>query len=300
MGSLALLSVDDDDEIVAVVDNDDDDDDDNNYDNNDKIATKIDYGYGSTNNNNNSNNNTEIETETPPQAAAAAVSQNANEWAKVIWDVTSQTTPAKTPHENLIMGIILLWTLVLSGIGFYGVITMSNGSGSGNGNGNGGSVVDTGVDGDTYDDSIPQMIVGVVVNINLVFFYGAPLSAINTVIKTKTSNRLHVPTMITNTMCSIFWTAYAVAPQINDPFIYVPNGLGVVLGVMQFILYIIFPNSNSNKNNNNKNKQSKESNDNDNDNNNDKDNDNGSSTTPESKTTSEQQQHTDATTVVDV
>ncbi|OEU07398.1 hypothetical protein FRACYDRAFT_197687 [Fragilariopsis cylindrus CCMP1102] len=167
-----------------------------------------------------------------------------------------------TPHERLIMGIIVLWTLVVSGIGFYSVITTSSNTD-----------VDTTInDTNNSNNNIPQLIVGYIVNLNLIFFYGAPLSAIQTVLKTKQNNTLHVPTMITNTLCSIFWTAYAVAPQINDPFIYVPNGLGVLLGLIQFILYMIFPRSSS---------------------------------TPESKITAiteqQQQQHTDVTTsVVDV
>merc|ERR1711935_303010 len=70
-------------------------------------------------------------------------------------------------------------------------------------------------------------------------FYGAPLSAIRTVLTTKQSNAFHVPTMVTNTSNSVFWTSYAVA--INDPIVYVPNGLGVLLGAIQFFLLMVFP-----------------------------------------------------------
>jgi solute carrier family 50 protein (sugar transporter) len=45
--------------------------------------------------------------------------------------------------------------------------------------------------------------------------------------------------MITNTLNGIFWTAYGLA--ILDPFIYVPNGLGAVLGAVQILLCVIFP-----------------------------------------------------------
>ena len=261
---LALLNVNDDDndddnddEVVVENINDDFDYDKDNSKKIKEISRKINYFGSST------NTETADETSLPlPQVAANTnTNNNTKDWAKVIWDVTSQTTPAKTPHERLIMGIIVLWTLVVSGIGFYSVITTSNSNGS----------VDTTTDDDNNNTNIPQLIVGYIVNINLIFFYGAPLSAIQTVLKTKYNNTLHVPTMITNTLCSIFWTAYAVAPQINDPFIYVPNGLGVLLGLIQFILYIIFPRSCS---------------------------------TPESKITAtteqQQQQHTDVTTVVDV
>ncbi len=141
------------------------------------------------------------------------------DWAKIVWDVTSQTTPAKTPHENLVVGMIVVWTIVLSGIGFY-----------------------FHYDSDAErSENVSRWVVGYVVNANLIFFYGAPLSKIHTVLKTKTSNSLHIPTMIMNTSNAVFWTAYALSPQINDAFIYAPNGLGVVLGTIQFLLWTVFP-----------------------------------------------------------
>jgi len=145
--------------------------------------------------------------------------QPRHDWAKIVWDVTSQTTPAKTPHERLVMGIVLVWTLVLSAIGFY----KHYASGSENAS------------------KISQSIVGYVVNGNLIFFYGAPLSKIHKVLTTRQSNTLHLPTMVMNTSNACFWTAYALAPQVNDPFIYIPNGLGVVLGTIQFLLWMVFP-----------------------------------------------------------
>jgi len=141
------------------------------------------------------------------------------DWAKIVWDVTSQTTPAKTPHEFLVVGMIFVWTLVLSAIGFY-------------------QHYDLDVE---RSQRVAQNVVGGVVNTNLVFFYGAPLSKIQTVLKTKRSNTLHLPTMVMNTSNAIFWTAYALSPQINDPYIYAPNGLGVVLGTIQFFLWMVFP-----------------------------------------------------------
>ena len=258
---LALLNVNDDDndnddDEVVVIDNDDNDYDRDNNKKTEEISRKINHFGSST------NTETADETSLPlPQVAANTnTNNNTKDWAKVIWDVTSQTTPAKTPHERLIMGIIILWTFVLSGIGFYSVIITTSSNAD----------VDTD-DTSSNNNNIPQLIVGYIVNINLIFFYGAPLSAIQTVLKTKYNNTLHVPTMITNTLCSIFWTAYAVAPQINDPFIYVPNGSGVLLGLIQFTLYIIFPRSSS-----------------------------ASESKITATTEQQQQQHTDVTTVIDV
>jgi solute carrier family 50 (sugar transporter) len=79
----------------------------------------------------------------------------------------------------------------------------------------------------------------VLVNLNLVFFYGSPLSTIFQVVRTRSSSSIHVPTMVTNTANGIFWCAFGVA--VMDFFIAVPNGLGAVLGGLQCALCVLFP-----------------------------------------------------------
>ena len=86
-------------------------------------------------------------------------------------------------------------------------------------------------------------MIGILVNLNLVFFYGAPLSTISTVIKTRSSASIHIWTMITNTANGLFWGAYGLA--VLDPFIFVPNGVGAGLGVIQIFLCVTFPRTSS-------------------------------------------------------
>lgn len=206
---------------------DDDENDDRTTDENDKDPTKIvDCGDGIA-----STNKTSPSSASTQAGAGAGESASANpntqqkDWTKIVWEVTSQTTPAKTPHERLVMGIVIVWTVVLSTIGFYKHYTsLTNDS-----------------EQSSNASNVAQSVVGYVVNFNLVFFYGAPLSAISRVLRTKRCDTLHVPTMIMNTSNAVFWTSYALAPQINDPFIYVPNGLGVLLGTIQFFLWMVFP-----------------------------------------------------------
>lgn len=93
--------------------------------------------------------------------------------------------------------------------------------------------------GKSFSNETRQFIVGITVNANLVFFYGAPLSTIFKVMKTRSSASIHIPTMITNTLNGIFWTAFGIA--VFDWFIAVPNGLGALLGGIQFVLCIFFP-----------------------------------------------------------
>jgi solute carrier family 50 (sugar transporter) len=136
--------------------------------------------------------------------------QKAVDLGRVVVQVTSQQTPAPAAHEKLVVGMVLAWLAVIS------VIMFGN------------------FQGDTN-----QLICGFVVNVNLLFFYGAPLSTIAQVLKQKNSVSIHLPTMITNTANGSFWTAYGVA--VMDPFIFVPNGIGALLGVIQFLLCLVFP-----------------------------------------------------------
>lgn len=83
------------------------------------------------------------------------------------------------------------------------------------------------------------LMVGIAVNFNLIFFYGAPLSKISMVFQTRSSKYIHVPTMITSLVNGSLWFIYGLA--LGDYFVAVPNGLGAVLGVVQVALCILFP-----------------------------------------------------------
>ena len=138
-------------------------------------------------------------------------SRSAADWAKLVFDVTSQKMPVPAPHENLIMAIIFIWVICIS------VICLVP----------------------TISQRAREFIVASLVNVNLVFFYGAPLSTIYTVLRQKNSSSIHIPTMATNTLNGVFWTAYGFA--IFNLFIAIPNGLGTLFGVVQIFLCIIFP-----------------------------------------------------------
>jgi len=114
-------------------------------------------------------------------------------------------------HDYWVMGMSLFWLILITIIGF----------------------------GHSFSPDTKEWIIGVVVNLNLVFFYGAPLSTIWTVLKTQNSASIHIGTMLTNTANGVFWTAYGIA--VVDWFVIVPNGLGALLGVIQMVLCVIFP-----------------------------------------------------------
>jgi solute carrier family 50 protein (sugar transporter) len=124
--------------------------------------------------------------------------------------VTAQKAQAPAAHEKIVVGIVLVWVSVLSLVRFA-----------------------------DFSSNTRELIVGILVNVNLLFFYGAPLSTIFTVLKTRNSASIHIRTMITNTLNGAFWSAYGLA--VNDPYVYVPNALGAALGVVQMALVLVVP-----------------------------------------------------------
>ena len=85
----------------------------------------------------------------------------------------------------------------------------------------------------------PQTVVGMLVNINLVFFYGAPLQTMKRVLETKSSDSIHTPTVTMNVINAVFWMSYGLAR--DDVIIYGPNGVGLVLGIGQVALCCLYP-----------------------------------------------------------
>ena len=103
------------------------------------------------------------------------------DYAKIVWDVTAQNTKAPVAHEMIVLFMVSLWSIMIS------IVTLGS---------------------TTLSSKTCEYIVGVTVNANLVFFYGAPLSTILTVVKTRSSSSIHVPTMIWNTANGVFWAAF--------------------------------------------------------------------------------------------
>lgn len=86
-------------------------------------------------------------------------------------------------------------------------------------------------------------VIGILVNCNLVIFLSSPLSSIVKVIRTKNSISIHIPTCILCILNSSFWVAYGIA--IFDPFVIVPNLLGLIMGIIQAALICLYPPSDS-------------------------------------------------------
>jgi solute carrier family 50 protein (sugar transporter) len=133
------------------------------------------------------------------------------DYAKIVWEVAAQKRLSPAPHEKAVMFMVTLWAATIS------LVTFTH----------------------SFTDSVKENIVGGTAIATLLFFYGAPLSTIATVLKTRSSRTIHVPTMITNTANGVFWCAYGIAVQ--DYLIGGPNLLGAFLGGIQIILCVLFP-----------------------------------------------------------
>jgi uncharacterized protein with PQ loop repeat len=115
------------------------------------------------------------------------------------------------PQEKLLLQILFLWLTILVCVGWLGMTK--------------GHQVET---------------IGVLVNINLLFFYGAPLQTIETVISEKNSASIHRPLMRMNWLNTSFWVLYGLVGR-NDPVIYVPNAIGLLFGLIQGLLCCLYP-----------------------------------------------------------
>lgn len=126
-------------------------------------------------------------------------------------NICHRSPPSFSLHERKLLSIVIIWITILSTISLMSSISKEE----------------------------AKFIVGVAVNINLIFFYAAPLSTIVTVVKTKSSDSIHIWTMIMNTVNAFFWCVYSLA--IQDYYILLPNSLGFMFGLVQMGLYRCYP-----------------------------------------------------------
>ena len=117
------------------------------------------------------------------------------------------------PQEVLLLRILSAWAILLVGVGWLWKPTTEIG---------------------------PQQIVGWAANLNVVFFFAAPLSAMRRVISQRSSASIHVPTMVMNWLNCSFWMLYGFIAK-HDAVIYMPNAVGLFLGLLQGLLCCLYP-----------------------------------------------------------
>jgi hypothetical protein len=201
---------------------DDDDDDENN---NDVVEDCTNNNRNKSNDNDNNNNNNTGRIIYQDSDIIPISQQPRKRRRNIINNSTTTTTSSSSSSSSsltsssqdvLFLRVISIWSIIIVCVGWIDIFRSSG-----------------------YE----QKIIGILVNINLVFFYGAPLQTMKIVFETKASNSIHTPTVTMNVINAIFWISYGLAK--NDIIIYGPNGIGLLLGIAQGILCLIYPSSSS-------------------------------------------------------
>lgn len=117
-----------------------------------------------------------------------------------------------SPQETLFLRVIIIWSTILICVGWIGFV-----------------------------QGYESQVVGILVNINLIFFYAAPLETMKTVVETKCSESIHGPTVTLNCVNAAFWFLYGLARR--DIVVWGPNSLGIALGITQVLLRLWYPKS---------------------------------------------------------
>ena len=76
---------------------------------------------------------------------------------------------------------------------------------------------------------------GALVNI---LMYASPLSTVQLVLRERSAASIHLPLALTATANSLLWASYGFA--INEPFLYVPIGMGLLFNIILLMLKLLF------------------------------------------------------------
>lgn len=83
--------------------------------------------------------------------------------------------------------------------------------------------------------------IGLAASLATVLMYGAPLSVVAQVIRTKSTEALPFPLSFVGFLVSVQWFLYG--RLVHDSFIQIPNLLGSLLGAFQLALFVKYPSS---------------------------------------------------------
>lgn len=88
------------------------------------------------------------------------------------------------------------------------------------------------------DRSEMRVSSGFTANACLFLYYASPLSTIAEVIRTKSAETLYWPMVLANGINGGSWTAYGAF--LREPFVFVPNGAGALLAIIQLLLVCVY------------------------------------------------------------
>lgn len=124
-------------------------------------------------------------------------------------EATSNNLDSFVPQEKMLFKVTLAWTLVCIYAGWFA------------------------------NNTTASFVIGCIVNLVMLIFYGAPLHTLGKVVKSGDSSIIHRPSMVMSFSNAFFWAVYGMAT--NDIILYAPNALGCFLGAGQMILCLLYP-----------------------------------------------------------
>jgi hypothetical protein len=89
-----------------------------------------------------------------------------------------------------------------------------------------------------------QLVVGSLCDCTAILYFAAPMSTMREVIRNKDSSSLYAPTIFVNLLNGLMWFFYGLI-GVPDKNVWIPNGLGAVLSVIQLILAFVYRNPNA-------------------------------------------------------
>lgn len=84
-----------------------------------------------------------------------------------------------------------------------------------------------------------KLIIAFVANSTCIIYYGAPCSTMLSVISSKDSSSLYPPMIVANALNATLWCVYGFF-ALGDIFVYVPNGIGLSLSIIQLSLIVMY------------------------------------------------------------
>ncbi|DBA83844.1 TPA: hypothetical protein ACH3X1_006359 [Trebouxia sp. C0004] len=84
-----------------------------------------------------------------------------------------------------------------------------------------------------------MLLWGITANVVLLIYYSAPLTTVKEVLVSRSSASLYWPLCLMNVLNGLLWVGYGRAT--NNSFIWAPNAVGALLGLLQLTLCLVFP-----------------------------------------------------------
>lgn len=88
--------------------------------------------------------------------------------------------------------------------------------------------------------AVRSQVLGLYATVICIMLFASPLTTIATVVRTRNAASILAPLTVSQVLNCVMWTIYGVFAA-RDPFVWGPNGTGLILGLVQLALKLCFP-----------------------------------------------------------